>query len=76
MFLSNGALAQVLMDDDDEIVSILMIQSMKQMFAVNKKRKFKWDHDRLNWQEHLEKERHQNSFESKYHMSKELCPAF
>jgi hypothetical protein len=42
------------------------------IFETNKtKRLFKWEHTRLNWEEALEKERHQKSFESKYHMSED-----
>jgi hypothetical protein len=52
-------------DDDDSLLLMAIL------FEKNKTqaRLFKWGHNRLNWEESLKKERHQKSFESKYHMS-------
>jgi hypothetical protein len=56
--------------DSEEFVEKLLYILM--IFETNKtKRLFKWEHTRLNWEEALEKERHQKSFESKYHMSED-----
>jgi hypothetical protein len=51
-------------DDDDLVVTMLLFEENK-----TRARMFKWGHTRLNWEESLKKERHQKSFESKYHMS-------
>jgi hypothetical protein len=54
----------MIMDFDEELLLV------KIMFEASKTttRNFKWEHSRLNWEEALEKERHQDSFESKYHI--------
>ena len=52
-------------DDDDSLICMMLLFERNKIQA----RLFKWGHSRLNWEDSLKKERHQNSFESKYHMS-------
>jgi hypothetical protein len=50
--------------EDDFMLMMILFERNK-----TRARLFKWEHNRLNWEESLHKERHQQSFESKYHMS-------
>jgi hypothetical protein len=61
---SSGVVESLHMDHDELEVIFMLFNQNK-----TTSRNFKWQHIRLNWEDHLEKERHQNTFESKYHMS-------
>ena len=39
------------------------------MITAKKTRRVKWNHEQINWQNHVEKLRHANGFQKRYHMS-------
>ena len=39
------------------------------MITAKETRRVKWDHEQINWQNHVEKLRHTNGFQKRYHMS-------
>lgn len=69
--LGNSVLDNLLeeMEEQDDVELMLVLN----FFQENKKnrRLHKWFNRRLNWDDHVERERHTGSFHSKYHMSEE-----
>ena len=72
-----GFLHQTLqLDDDSETFVMLM------MLTAKAERRVRWNHERINWKQHVEKLRHTNGFQKRYHMSERsfnqlvdiLCP--
>lgn len=55
--------------DQDEETNRHDILQLVAIFITNKqKRSIKWKNDRLNWNEHVQRELHTKTFEPKYHM--------
>ena len=66
MFDSLWKIAQQDEEDSDDLALLLTL------FDINRqKRLFKWRNKRLNWVEHVKRERHTGSFASKYHMDED-----
>lgn len=56
-------MSRFLRDDDEDLLIIYHVFSQRK-----KKRRIKWMHDRLDWNDHVEKLRHTKTFESKLRM--------
>ena len=59
--VGNGYLK--LLDDDAESFVMLVMLSAKQA------RRIQWHHNRIDWQQHVEKLQHTNGFQKQYHLS-------
>ena len=69
MFGNSALEALIEQDMEEEEDEFLVI---REFFEANKrKRLWKWRHGRLNWEGHLEQERHTGRFDSKYHLPEE-----
>ena len=61
---NDGYLHTLQLDDDSESFMMLM------MLTAKADRQVRWNHERIDWKQHLEKLRHTNGFQKRYHMSK------
>jgi hypothetical protein len=56
-------------DKEEEAWDELIEQHILLFATYKEERNFRWEHERLNWNEHVVKLLHENAFDQKYHMS-------
>jgi hypothetical protein len=56
-------------DKEEEAWDELIEQHILLFATYKEERNFRWEHERLNWNEHVVKLLHENAFDRKYHMS-------
>ena len=61
---NDGCLRITLQLEDDSKSFIMLV-----MLTVKAERQVRWNHERFNWKQYLEKLRHTNGFQKTYHMT-------